>query len=63
VEVYGSGVKSNEAHSQTVGLPDAAVRESRHRVRSVLKNCGYDIPPTQITINLASADFKKPLHF
>src|SRR5512135_3328495 len=43
----------------TVGLPDAAVRESRERVRSALKNCGYDIPPTHITINLAPADIKK----
>jgi hypothetical protein len=43
-----------EDHFHTVGLPDAAVRESRERVRAALKNCGYDIPPTQITINLAS---------
>jgi predicted ATPase with chaperone activity len=42
-----------------VGLPDAAVRESRDRVRAALKNCGYDIPPTQITFNLAPADIKK----
>jgi magnesium chelatase family protein len=42
-----------------VGLPDAAVRESRDRVRAALKNCGYDIPPTHITINLAPADIKK----
>ncbi|MFZ0278545.1 MAG: YifB family Mg chelatase-like AAA ATPase [Candidatus Sulfotelmatobacter sp.] len=40
-------------------LPDAAVRESRDRVRAALKNCGYDIPPTHITINLAPADIKK----
>ena len=43
----------------TVGLPDAAVRESRERVRAALKNCGYDIPPTQITIHVAPADIKK----
>jgi len=43
----------------TVGLPDSAVRESRDRVRAALKNCGYDIPPTHITINLAPADIKK----
>jgi len=42
-----------------VGLPDAAVRESRERIRAALKNCGYDIPPTHITINLAPADIKK----
>jgi magnesium chelatase family protein len=35
------------------------VRESQDRVRAALKNCGYDIPPTHITINLAPADIKK----
>src|SRR5881394_919831 len=59
VEVDVSGIKTNEDHFVTVGLPDAAVRESRERVRSALKNCGYDIPPTHITINLAPADIKK----
>jgi magnesium chelatase family protein len=48
-----------EDHFHTVGLPDAAVRESRDRVRAALKNCGYDIPPTHITINLAPADIRK----
>ncbi len=43
----------------TVGLPDAAVRESRDRVRAAIKNSGYTIPPTFITINLAPADLKK----
>ena len=59
VEVDVSGIKTTEDHFVTVGLPDAAVRESRERVRSALKNCGYDIPPTHITINLAPADIKK----
>jgi magnesium chelatase family protein len=59
VEVDCSGIKCDQDHFPTVGLPDAAVRESRDRVRATLKNCGYDIPPTQITINLASADIKK----
>jgi magnesium chelatase family protein len=35
------------------------VRESRERIRSALRNCGYDIPPTHITVNLAPADIKK----
>jgi magnesium chelatase family protein len=35
------------------------VRESRDRVRAALKNCGYDIPSTHITINLAPADIRK----
>src|ERR1700704_3462196 len=59
VEVDISGVKMSEDHFHTVGLPDAAVRESRDRVRAALKNCGYDIPPSQITINLAPADIRK----
>ncbi|HMH00603.1 MAG TPA: magnesium chelatase domain-containing protein, partial [Terriglobales bacterium] len=59
VEVDISGVKTSEDHFHTVGLPDAAVRESRDRVRAALKNCGYDIPLTQITINLAPADSRK----
>jgi magnesium chelatase family protein len=41
VEVDVSGIKTNEDHFHTVGLPDAAVRESRDRVRAALKNCGY----------------------
>jgi magnesium chelatase family protein len=59
VEVDCSGIKTDQDHFHTVGLPDAAVRESRDRVRAALKNCGIDIPPTQITINLAPADIKK----
>jgi len=59
VEVDVSGLRTSEDHFHTVGLPDAAVRESRERIRSALRNCGYDIPATQITINLAPADIKK----
>src|SRR5438067_4271688 len=59
VEVDVSGIRTTEDRFHTVGLPDAAVRESRERVRSALKNCGYDVPPTHITINLAPADIKK----
>lgn len=59
VEVDVSGVKCDEDHFHTVGLPDAAVRESRDRVRAALRNCGYDIPLTHITINLAPADIRK----
>src|SRR5512146_374104 len=59
VEVDVSGIRRNEDHFMTVGLPDAAVRESRERIRSALRNCGYDIPPTDITVNLAPADIKK----
>ena len=59
VEVDYSGVVSDQDHFHTVGLPDAAVRESRDRVRAAIKNSGYLIPPTHITINLAPADLKK----
>ncbi len=44
---------------QIVGLADAAVRESRERVRSAIKNCGFDLPPRSVTINLAPADLRK----
>src|SRR5436305_2568069 len=59
VEVDVSGIETGEDHLRTVGLPDAAVRENRERIRSALGNCGYDVPPTHITINLAPADIKK----
>ena len=59
VEVDYSGTVSEQDHFHTVGLPDAAVRESRDRVRAAIKNSGYLIPPTFITINLAPADLKK----
>jgi magnesium chelatase family protein len=42
-----------------VGLPDAAVRESRERVRSALVNSGFDYPQRRITVNLAPADLRK----
>lgn len=42
-----------------VGLPDATVRESKERVRSALKNTGFEFPPKRAVINLAPADLKK----
>jgi magnesium chelatase family protein len=42
-----------------VGLPDAAVRESRERVRSALTNSGFKYPQHRITANLAPADIRK----
>jgi magnesium chelatase family protein len=44
---------------EVVGLPGAAVKESRDRVRSAIKNCGYEFPVSRITVNLAPADQKK----
>jgi len=43
----------------TVGLPEGAVKESKERVKSAIKNSGYDYPARKITVNLAPADIKK----
>jgi magnesium chelatase family protein len=43
----------------TVGLPDAAVKESKERIKSAIKNCGLDFPFQNITVNLAPAAIKK----
>ena len=42
-----------------VGLPDASVRESRDRVRSAIRNCGFAFPVGKVVVNLAPADVKK----
>lgn len=42
-----------------VGLPEAAVKESRHRVRSAIINSGFEFPVRRITVNLAPADLPK----
>ncbi|HMX70466.1 MAG TPA: YifB family Mg chelatase-like AAA ATPase [Solirubrobacterales bacterium] len=44
---------------QIVGLPDAAVREARERVRAATVNCGFDFPLQRITASLAPADLRK----
>src|SRR6059036_359751 len=43
----------------TVGLPDSAVRESRERVRTAIRNAGFPFPADRITVNLAPATFRK----
>lgn len=43
----------------TVGLPEAAVKESKERVKAAIQNSGYSFPDDRITINLAPADIKK----
>jgi magnesium chelatase family protein len=43
----------------TVGLPDSAVRESRERVRTAIRNAGFPFPADRITVNLAPADLRK----
>lgn len=42
-----------------VGLPDKALDEAKERVRSAIKNSGFDFPAKRITVNLAPADIKK----
>jgi magnesium chelatase family protein len=50
----------NESPSVTiVGLPDAAVRESRERIRAAICNCAFFFPVQKVTINLAPADVRK----
>ena len=57
VEAYISG----GLHAyETVGLPDAAVKESKERVRSAMKNAGFDFPSDlHVTVSLAPADVRK----
>jgi len=56
VEAYVSG---GVAAFSMVGLPDAAVRESRERVFAALKNNGFSVPTGRVTVNLSPADLKK----
>src|SRR5262244_3694816 len=42
-----------------VGLPDASVRESRDRIRSAVRNSGFEFPKHRIIVNLAPADVRK----
>jgi magnesium chelatase family protein len=58
VEVETS-VESGQYQFSMVGLPDSAVRESRDRVITAIKNSGYAFPFRQLTVNLAPADIKK----
>jgi magnesium chelatase family protein len=56
VEVY---ISNGLPAFDIVGLPDAAVKESRERVRAAVKNNGYRFPVSRMTVNLAPADKKK----
>lgn len=63
LDAYAVGVEADISQGlpsfDVVGLPDTAVKESRERVRSSIKNCGFDFPVSRITINLSPADIKK----
>jgi magnesium chelatase family protein len=45
--------------TQIVGLPDTAVKESRDRVRTAIRNCGFELTAKVVTVNLAPADIRK----
>ena len=63
VQGYGVDVECSLSSGlpafDVVGLPDAAVKEARERVRSAVRASGFDFPVSRITINLAPADRKK----
>ena len=63
IEAYPVHVEVDVAfglpHFSMVGLPDATVRESRDRVRSAIRNSGFEFPHHRITVNLAPADVRK----
>ncbi len=60
VEVEVDVGSTNPENFTVVGLPDNAVKESRERIKSALRNCGYEFPYGQgVTINLAPADLRK----
>ncbi len=60
VEVDVGTTYAQQSTFNVVGLPDIAVKESRERIKSALKNCGFDFPsPHTVTVNLAPADIKK----
>src|ERR671930_2288627 len=63
IEAYPVEVEVNSGFGDSVvvivGLPDAAVKESRDRVSTALSNSGFKVPMGKTTINLAPADVKK----
>ena len=56
VDMYPAGTNRDFV---TVGMPDAAVRESRERIKSALMNSGFGYPSKSVTINLAPANVRK----
>jgi magnesium chelatase family protein len=59
VDITPVGGDAQQAHFLMVGLPDAAVRESRQRIRSAITNTGFRFPEMRVTVNLAPADVRK----
>ncbi|HEX4228155.1 MAG TPA: magnesium chelatase domain-containing protein [Bryobacteraceae bacterium] len=56
VDMYPAGSNRDFV---TVGMPDAAVKESRERIKSALLNSGFGYPSKSVTINLAPANIRK----
>ncbi len=63
IDAYEVGIEADISEMlpsfTIVGLPDNAVRESRERVLSAIKNVGYEFPARKVTINMSPADIKK----
>ncbi len=57
--IVEADIRSGLPSFTIVGLPDAAVREARERVRAALLNSGFEFPQRRITVNLAPADLHK----
>lgn len=57
--IVEADISSGLPRFDVVGLPDAAVKESRERVRASIKNSGHTFPVSRITVNIAPADIKK----
>ena len=57
--IVEADISSGLPRFDVVGLPDAAVKESRERVRASIKNCGFTFPYERLTVNIAPADIKK----
>ena len=63
VDAYAVEIEVNtgrgDPQTVIVGLPDAAVKESKDRVNTAILNSGFEMPKERLTINLAPADIKK----
>ena len=58
VEIEVNHAERGDPQTDVVGLPDAAVKESKYRVHTALNNSGFMMPDGRLTINLAPANIK-----
>lgn len=60
IDGFSVTVECNSANRlakfEVVGLPDAAVKEARERIKAAAENSGYEFPEADITVNMAPAD-------